>query len=216
MLSLRPRHLKDIEQTLARLASDVTLVYFTQETNCRHCRQEKNLLMELADLASKLHLEVYNFAIDRQIAERYGVDRVPGTALVGQRDYGVRYYGLPSGFEFQPFMEDVVRVSEGESGLSPEAKRALGALTAPVRIEVLTHPACPFSGPAMRLAHQLAIESDHITGDVVDVTDFPQLVEKYSILAAPTVVVNETYHFYGALDEEGFVEHVLKAIRLEG
>lgn len=216
MLSLRPRNLRDVERILARLASDVTLVYFTQETSCRHCRQERTLLMEVADLASRLHLEVYNFAIDRPIAERYGVDKVPGTVLVGEKDYGVRYYGLPSGFEFQPFMEDVVRVSEGESGLTPETKSALRAATAPVRIEVLTQPACAFSASAIRVAHQLAIESDHITGDVVDVTDFPQLVEKYTILAAPTVVVNESYHFYGALDEEGFVEHVLKAIRLEG
>jgi len=216
MRSLSPKALKDIEQALARLASDVTLVYFTQETNCRHCRQEKALLMELADLASKLHLEVYNFAIDRPIAERYGVDKVPATVLVGQKDYGVRYYGMPSGFEWQPFMEDLVRVSEGESALKPETKSALGRLTAPVRIEVLTQPACVFSAPAMRLAHQLAIESDHITGDVVDVTDFPRLVEKHKILAAPTVVVNETYHFYGALDEARFVQHVLKAVRPEG
>jgi glutaredoxin-like protein len=205
-----------MERVLARLASDVTMVYFTQETHCRHCRQEKALLMELADMASKLHVDVYNFAIDRQIAERYGVDKVPGTVLVGQRDYGVRYYGLPSGFECQPFMEDLVRVSEGKSGLESETKSALGAVTAPVRIEVFTQPACAFSAPAMRVAHQLAIESDHITADVVDVTDFPQLVEKYNILAAPTVVVNETYHFTGALDEERFVEHVLTAIRREG
>ena len=63
---------------------------------------------------------------------------------------------------------------------------------------------------------RLAIESDHITGDVVDVAGFPDMVRRYNVLAAPTVVVNATYHFYGALDEEGFVEHVLKATRLEG
>lgn len=213
MLSLRPRHLKVIEETLARLAQDVTLVYFTQETNCRHCRQEKDLLVELADLASKLHLEVYNFAIDRHIAERYGVDKVPGTVLVGARDYGVRYYGLPSGFEFPPFLEDVVSVSEGTSGLAPGVKSQLAALRAPVHIEVLTQAACPFAAPAMRLAHQLAIESDHITGDVIDVADFPDLVRRYHVLAAPTIVVNETHHFYGALEEADFVDEVLLGAR---
>lgn len=216
MLSLTLKHLKEIEETLARLRTDVTFVYFTEETNCRHCRQEKDFLTELADMASKLHLETYNFRIDREVAERYGVDKVPGTVLVSERDYGIRYYGMPSGFEFRPFLEDVVMASEGESGLSPGTKGALGVVKAPVHIEVLTQSACSFSAPAMRLAHQLAVENNQITGDVVDVADFPDLVRKYRILAAPTVVVNETYHFYGALDEEGFVEHVLKAIRLEG
>ncbi|MFW6107348.1 MAG: protein disulfide oxidoreductase [bacterium] len=210
MLSLSPGHLKEVEEILARLRHDVAFVYFTEETHCRHCRQEKALLADLASLAAKLHLETHNFTTDQELADQYGVDKVPGMVLVGQEDYGVRYYGMPSGFEFRPFMEDVVRVSRGESGLSARSKSALGALAAPVRIEVLTQPACPFSSPAIRLAHQLAIESRWITGDVVDLTDFPGLVEKYNILAAPTVVVNEGHRFCGAGGQEEFVAEVVK------
>jgi glutaredoxin-like protein len=213
MLSLRLTHLKEIQDILERLSSDVTFVYFAEETNCRHCREEKALLTELVSLTPKLHLDTYHFGIDRELAAQYAVDKAPGMALVGQDDYGVRFYGMPSGFEFRPFMEDVVRVSQGESGLSDDTKKALEAVAQPVRIEVLTQPACPFSGPAMRLAHQLAIESEQVTGDVVNVTDFPDLVEKYHILAAPTVVVNESYHFCGAGHESEFVAEVLKGIR---
>ena len=215
MISLRPMDLRWIEQTLARLKNDVTLVYFTEETSCRHCQQEKDLLMELSDLASKLHLEVYNFVVDREIAVRYGVDKVPGTVLVGEKDYGVRYYGMPSDFGFRTFVEDVLSVSQGESGLSAEIKDRVKGLNVAVHLEVFTTPACVFSLGAIRTAHQLAVESDWVSGDMVDVTEFPDLVERYDVRGSPMVLINGAYRFYGAIREAEFVDEVLKGIRQE-
>ena len=210
MISLTPRDLKWIQQTLGRLKDDVTFVYFTEETSCRHCQQEQDFLLELSDLATKLHLEVHNFPIDREIADPYGVDKVPGTVLVGKKDYGVRYYGMPSGFEFEAFMEDVLRVSEGESRLSHVTKEKLGARSMPLHIEVVTTAACPFLMTAVRIAHQLAIESEGITADMVDAVDFPDIVQQYDLLGAPTVVINETYQFYGVLLDHDLLPPFIK------
>jgi glutaredoxin-like protein len=212
MRNLKLTDLKWIQETLAALKDGVTFLYFFEETNCRHCQQEKDLLTDLSDLASKLHLEAYNFVIERETVEQYGVDKVPATVLRGREDYGVRYFGVPSDLEFRPFLEDVVTVSVGESGLSPDSKRRIAAVDSPVHIEVLTTPACPFSGPAIRLAHQLAVESDWITGDMVDALEFPGLAKRYAVLGAPTVVVNHQYQFYGAPTQDEFIEHVLKGI----
>ena len=213
MMSLMLKDLKSLEQTLAKLQDDVTIVYFTEEVNCRHCRQERELLVELADLSHKLHLEVYNFTADRDVADEYGVDKVPGLVLVGQKDCGVRYYGMPSDFEFRMLLEDLLRVSSGDSGLSSETAERLKDVGSPLHIEVLTTPACPFSEGAVRLAHQMAMESDMITADLVNVDDFPEVAQEYKALAAPTVVVNGTDQFYGALEESEFVKQVLKGAR---
>lgn len=204
--------LKWIQETLATLKHDVTFLYFLEETSCRHCQREKDLLMELSELASKLHLEVYNFVIDHELAGRHGIDKVPGTVLVGRKDYGVRYFGVPSDLEFRTFLEDVVMVSQGESGLPAAVKHQLATVSAPIHIEVFATRACPFSSAAIRLAHQLAVESEWVTGDMVDAVEFPDLVERYGVLGAPTVVINQAYQFYGALPEQEFVEHVLKGI----
>lgn len=215
MVALTPKDLKSLEQTLAKLQAQVTIVYFTEQVNCRHCRQERRLLAELADLSHKLELEVYNFTADRDVAREYGVDKVPGLVLVGQQDYGVRYYGMPSDFEFRMLLEDMVRVSSADSGLSPESKKRLSGLNARAHLEVLTTPACPFSETAIRLAHQMAMESDMVTADLVNVEDFPELAEHYEVMAAPTVVVNERHSFYGALDESEFIEKALEGAREE-
>jgi len=210
MKSLTPYDLKWLEQTLAKLQEDVTIVYFTEEVNCRHCQLERDLLTGLAGLSHKLHLDVYNFTADRDAADRYEIDKVPAFLLVGRKNYGVKYYGMPSDVEFRMLMEEIVRVSSGRSGLSSATIGMLQDLNVPSHLEVLTVHACRISAEAIQIAHQLAMESDLITADLVNVDDFPEMAKHYSILASPTVVVNGSYHFYGALREANFVKEVLK------
>lgn len=63
----------------------------------------------------------------------------------------------------------------------------------------------------MRLAQQLAVESDLITADLVEVTEFPHLAQRYSVRAVPRTVVNETASIEGALPESEFVRAVVAA-----
>ena len=63
----------------------------------------------------------------------------------------------------------------------------------------------------MRLAQQLAVESDLITADLVEVTEFPHLAQRYSVRAVPRTVVNDTASIEGALPEIDFVRAVVAA-----
>jgi predicted DsbA family dithiol-disulfide isomerase len=63
----------------------------------------------------------------------------------------------------------------------------------------------------VRLAQQLAIESDLITADLVEVTEFPHLAQRYQVRAVPRTIVNETAAIEGALPEAQFVEAVIAA-----
>lgn len=63
----------------------------------------------------------------------------------------------------------------------------------------------------MRLAQQLAIESDLVTADLVEVTEFPHLAQRYQVRAVPRTIVNETAAIEGALPEAQFVEAVIAA-----
>jgi len=65
----------------------------------------------------------------------------------------------------------------------------------------------------VRLAQQLAVESDLITADLVEVTEFPHLAQRYQVRAVPRTVVNETASIEGALPESEFVKAVVAAAR---
>jgi hypothetical protein len=64
----------------------------------------------------------------------------------------------------------------------------------------------------VRLAHHLAVASDWIRGDCVEATEFPELAQRYMVIAVPKIVVNERVSFEGALPEPQFVDAVLRAV----
>jgi predicted DsbA family dithiol-disulfide isomerase len=58
----------------------------------------------------------------------------------------------------------------------------------------------------------MAIESPFIRADMVEASEFPHLVNKYQIFGVPKTVINETVSLEGAVPENVFLEHVLRAI----
>ena len=68
------------------------------------------------------------------------MDKIPAFAVVGAKDYRIRFYGIPSGYEFSSLMDDLVAVSKGESGLSDATKAAVAKINQPVHIQVYVTP----------------------------------------------------------------------------
>ncbi|GBC81836.1 hypothetical protein HRbin10_00948 [bacterium HR10] len=64
----------------------------------------------------------------------------------------------------------------------------------------------------MRLAHRMAIESEWIRADMVEVSEFPYLITRYQVMGVPLTVVNETTFIEGARPESAFVDEVLSAL----
>jgi hypothetical protein len=69
---------------------------------------------------------------------------------------------------------------------------------------------------AVSLAHQFAIENRHVKADMIDVTEFPHLGQKYAVMGVPKVVINERVEFTGLLPEDQFLQHVIVASRPVG
>ena len=62
-----------------------------------------------------------------------------------------------------------------------------------------------------RLAHQFAIENEHITADVVEISEFIDLAQRYQVQGVPKTVVNDRIEIMGAVPESRFLQEVLKA-----
>jgi predicted DsbA family dithiol-disulfide isomerase len=61
------------------------------------------------------------------------------------------------------------------------------------------------------LAHKLAILSPRITADAVEVSEFPDMIQKYNVSGVPKIVVNETIEFVGAQPADVFLQAVREA-----
>jgi alkyl hydroperoxide reductase subunit AhpF len=95
---------------------------------------------EVAELDDRISVEVLNPAIDRERAEAYGVDQVPATVVEGARDYGLRFLGIPSGYEFSNLVDAIIVASSGEPALSEATKTSLAELAGDVHIKVFSTP----------------------------------------------------------------------------
>jgi glutaredoxin-like protein len=220
-----------IEATKKRFDEDlekrVTLVLFTQEPRrlaipdhlkgqeCHFCKETRQLVEEISSLSDKVDLEIYDFEGDREKVSSFGIDKIPAVVVQGEKDSGIRFYGIPSGYEYTSLIEAIVDVSKGRTGLSQKSKEALSGLSRDIHIQVFVSPTCPYCHLAVRLAHQFALESDRIQADMVESTEFPHLVQKYSVLGVPKTVFNEDVSLEGAVPEDQFLESLLQAAGTE-
>jgi alkyl hydroperoxide reductase subunit AhpF len=58
----------------------------------------------------------------------------------GAQDYGIRFLGIPAGYEFSNLIDSIIAVSAGQTGLSDETKATLAGLTEDVTIKVFATP----------------------------------------------------------------------------
>lgn len=130
-----------LKEEFARLKNPVRLAVFSQTLADPQSEQVKRLVEELAALDPKLSAESYNFVLDKEKADALGIQRIPAIAVMGEdKDYGIRLYGLPSGYEFGSLIDAIVDVSAGESVLAPETRQALKALDKNVHVQVFSTP----------------------------------------------------------------------------
>lgn len=131
----------EIRKTFAALRDPVKLVVFSQSLAAAElCAQNEQLVREVAELSDKISVELLNLAIDRGRADAYGVDQVPAIVVEGRRDWGIRFYGAPTGYEFSNLIDAIVVASTGEPALSADTKQALAALPGDVDIKVFSTP----------------------------------------------------------------------------
>ncbi len=161
MALLKDSDREHLRNEFKQLTNPVKLVFFTQGLDCEYCPLTQQVLEEVASLSDKIQLQTYNFAIDKEQVANFKIARVPAIAVLrvetktngsGQatpeeagketreRDFGIRFYGVPAGFEFASLLGDILDVSLGQSGLSEQSKAALAQLQDPLHLQVFTTP----------------------------------------------------------------------------
>ena len=205
--------MKTIEKKFESLENDVEIIMFTQEHECHFCKETRDFVRKVGESSPKIKTTVYDFVNDEDKAKKYGIGKIPAIAIIGKTDYGIRYYGLPAGYEFTVLLDDIVDVSKGTTPLPDTIKQKLAGINKPVHIQVFVSPTCPYCPTAARISRRFAIENENIRSDVIEMTEFPHLVQKYGVMSVPHITINGDTSFVGAQPPEVFVEQILMALR---
>jgi glutaredoxin-like protein len=208
MSKLNKKVVKQLKEAFEVLKKDVTLKYFTQSVECQYCKDTRELLEEVAEINSKIKLEMYDFVENKEEVEKYNIDKIPAIVVMDEKDYGIRFYGIPGGYEFGSLVEAIKLVSTGETMLSDEGKKFLDELKKDVHLQVFVTPTCPYCPGAVVLAHHMAYYSPKVKGDMVEASEFPHLSIKYNVMGVPRTVINETEFQEGAAPEAMLIDKI--------
>jgi alkyl hydroperoxide reductase subunit AhpF len=143
---ITPADQDKLREAFGEMASPVRLLFFTQTLDCETCLQTRQILDELPPLSDKITIDEKNFVLDKDAAAQYGIDRVPGIAIVGQdeagqpRDSRIRFLGTPAGYEFISLVHAILLVGGRPSSLTEENRKRVAEIDKPVTMQVFTTP----------------------------------------------------------------------------
>jgi glutaredoxin-like protein len=137
---LKDKDRNKVTNLFKQIDNDVTILMFTQEIECQHCEMTRKMLEEVSGLSDRISLEVHDFVAEADLAKQYGVDKIPATVLLGDKDYGIRFYGVPAGYEFNVLIQDIRDVGKRNPGLSEAVMAELAKIDEPVHLQVIISP----------------------------------------------------------------------------
>ncbi len=134
-----------INEAFAQLKEPVQILFFGSRESCEYCAEIQQLLEEVVTINDKISLNIYDFQTNKDVADKYNVDKFPAIVVAAKdgeqiSNLGVQFSGVPSGHEFATLINDIIMVSNRDSGLSPAVRDFLKNLNEPLLLQVFVTP----------------------------------------------------------------------------
>ena len=137
---LKEEDRKKLIDLFKAIKNEVKIIFFTQEMECMYCSATHDVLEEISSISDKVALEAHDFVADAELAKKYGVDKIPATILIGEKDYGIHFYGVPGGYEFNVLIQDILNIGKRDAELSNDVLAELNKVDHHVHLQVLISP----------------------------------------------------------------------------
>lgn len=219
-LEFTPDFIQELKETLSYMVKPVRIDVFIGP-DCDTCDDTVRLVKVIEENApvvdGRRMIEVRIFdkskPSDLEEFKRQNVERIPTVTLI---DGYIKYTGIPAEEEVKGFIETIMRISEGDSGLEEETKRILATLKNTVYIETIVTPSCPYCPYAVLLANMMAYESwkqgaRKVISDTVEAYENPDIADKYGVMSVPAIALNGRLAFIGVPYEEDFIHYIVAA-----
>lgn len=206
--------LDEVKQMFDGITSDVTLHMFTNKDHCLLCNETLDLAQQIADQSDKVTLNHCECNIDSEKAQKWKIERHPAIVVEGLGKGMIRFYGIPSGYEFGSLIESIIMAGkEGHSDLDSEIVEEIEAIDKPVHLQVFVTPTCPYCPRAVLTAFKFAMLNENITADMIEATEFQELSMKFNVQGVPKTVINDNWDIVGAVPEKMVLDKVQEALK---
>ena len=121
----------------------------------------------------------------------------------------VGYQAIPTGRELEPFLS-VLADGDGQTQKRPVSlHKTLHQLRVPALLKVYIMPHCPFCPATVKQLLCLAATSESIKLTIIDGSFFPEKAASDNIRSAPTVLLDDQFHWSGSIHVQDIVDMIL-------
>lgn len=208
---LKESALQIISDSLVDLKHPVRLVIFTSDTGCDSCPQTLELARAVKTASSKIAFEHYDFIMDRDKREEYGVKRVPSLIVQGPGRKTVAFSGAVEGISLIMLLDAIIGIANNRIWFPDKIISMLKLIERDVAIKVFLDNDCSLCKPVADTAVALALTNNRIKTEIIVADDFPELLSKYRVKILPYTLFGSKHYHEGHLEEGAFLEMIFQA-----
>lgn len=201
--------LQQLRQTFEQMPNEIPLYLFVdRDQDDVFVDASRQIVKAFRELSSKITIREYY--LDHELASKWGVESSP-TLLIDPEKYNIKWVGAPMGEEGRSFLEAMILIGMGRSGMSDQSLTVIEKVDSPRLVKVFVSPTCPYCPQQVVNGLRAAIERpDLISLEIVDIQSRPDLAQQYNAHSVPQAFANDLLIGQGAQQEEVFMASLLK------
>ncbi len=193
-----------LKGVLDRLEKEVTLVSIVDENNKKSI-ELRDLVLDISELGDKVKAEIYLKGENLEVENKVNADKYPVVALLdNNKNYsGVKFHGVPGGHELNSFILAIYNLSGPGQQISQETLKNIKNIDKKTNVKVFVSLSCHLCPDVVVASQRVAIENENVETEMIEISSFKDLKEKFKVMSVPAIVVNDGETYFGAkkLDE---------------
>lgn len=190
-----------------KLDKNVTIATFIDEDNEKSI-ELKNLVLDIEELGEKINTKVYKKSDNIDLENTYGIDKTPAIVILDENNEytGVKFYGVPGGHELNSFVLALYNVGSKGQPISDEVKNQIQNINKKVNLKVCIALSCHLCPDVVVAAQRMAILNKNIEAEMIDISLYKDVKDKYNIMSVPALIVNDEEIKFGHKKIEDILE----------
>lgn len=202
--------LNQLKQGLNKIKDPIKIITFI-ESGKPLCDEVVTMMMQLAALNDKIKFIEYDLIKNSDLAEKYGIDKVPGTTILAEgKPTGVKFYGIPSGHEINSLLFAILESSGVTTPLDDKLADTVKQINKKINIKVFVSLQCPHCPKAVMTAFKIALLNKNIDAEMIQTNLYSDLANRFGISSVPRIFFNDSDDLLGAQPIKMFVDKLKK------
>ena len=156
---------------------------------CPTCAEAKLLAEELSKISEgKLRFKI----IDLKNTETAVLKpRYTPAFIYDTPKKNIRYYGLPSGQEFAPFIYIHQYIANNVIKLPGEVVELVKSIETPLHIKIFVTPECPYCPIVVDAINQMGLVNDLLLVETIEAIELPLEADMYGVSYVPDIIITD-------------------------